>query len=74
VRRPITTRSCERCLTPARAGQGNLDNVQAVISDCTEALRLDKTYLKALNRRANAQEKLGTEDSLFEALCGASPR
>jgi import receptor subunit TOM70 len=44
--------------------------LQGVVDDCTNALRLDKTYLKALNRRAVACEALGGEDKLYQALCG----
>lgn len=29
-------------------------------SDCTEALKLDRTYVKALQRRATARERLGS--------------
>ncbi|MBW0479618.1 hypothetical protein O181_019333 [Austropuccinia psidii MF-1] len=47
----------------------NLNNAEAVIEDCTEALRLDKYYIKALNRRAAARELLGGEENLFLALC-----
>lgn len=53
-----------------RTGYSNLDNAEAVIRDCTEALRLDKTYLKALHRRATARESLGGEENLYQALCG----
>jgi hypothetical protein len=38
-----------------------------VIADCNEALKLDKTYIKALNRRATALEAL---DRLEEAVRG----
>ncbi|KAI8447954.1 mitochondrial protein import receptor [Phakopsora pachyrhizi] len=47
----------------------NLKDSEAVIRDCTEALRLDKHYIKALNRRAAARELLGGEENLFLALC-----
>ena len=30
-----------------------------VVEDCTSALELNKQYIKALGRRAKAQEKLG---------------
>ncbi|KAG8761087.1 TOM (translocase of outer membrane) complex component [Serendipita sp. 396] len=32
---------------------------ERVVADCDEALRLDRTYIKALNRRATALEALG---------------
>lgn len=38
-----------------------------MIADCNEALKLDKTYIKALNRRATALEAL---DRLEEAVRG----
>ena len=46
-----------------------LNDPEAVIRDCTEALQLDKHYIKALNRRASARELLGGEENLFLALC-----
>ncbi|KAA1080752.1 TOM (translocase of outer membrane) complex component [Puccinia graminis f. sp. tritici] len=46
-----------------------LNDPEAVVKDCTEALRLDKHYIKALNRRASARELLGGEENLFLALC-----
>lgn len=42
---------------------------EKVIEDCTQALRLDRTYIKALNRRAAVKEQKGDEASLYEALC-----
>ncbi|KAN0060012.1 TOM (translocase of outer membrane) complex component [Thecaphora frezii] len=38
----------------------NLSKPELVIPDCDEALRMDKTYVKALNRRAVAREQLGS--------------
>ncbi|KAH9818072.1 hypothetical protein DFH28DRAFT_961749 [Melampsora americana] len=46
----------------------HLNNSEAVIKDCTDALRLDKNYIKALNRRAAARELLGGEENLLLAL------
>lgn len=37
----------------------NLNKPQEVIKDCNEALKIDRTYVKALNRRAVAAEQLG---------------
>lgn len=37
----------------------NLNQPEKVIPDCNSALAMDKTYVKALNRRAVAQEALG---------------
>lgn len=37
----------------------NLNQPENVIPDCNSALSMDKTYVKALNRRAVAQEALG---------------
>ncbi|EPQ29817.1 uncharacterized protein PFL1_02490 [Pseudozyma flocculosa PF-1] len=38
----------------------NLSKPELVVPDCDEALRMDKTYVKALNRRAVAREQLGS--------------
>ncbi|KAG0148195.1 hypothetical protein CROQUDRAFT_41633 [Cronartium quercuum f. sp. fusiforme G11] len=46
----------------------HLNDSEAVIKDCTDALRLDKNYIKALNRRAAARELLGGEENLLLAL------
>lgn len=46
-----------------------MNESRLVIDDCTEALKLDPTYVKALNRRAAANEQLGGTDALFDALC-----
>lgn len=35
-------------------------SLHQAISDCTEALKLDPNYVKALQRRASASEKLGS--------------
>jgi hypothetical protein len=45
-------------------------NYEQVIQDCDSALALDKNYVKALNRRASALEKLNRNE---EALRGSSP-
>lgn len=37
----------------------NLGQPSKVIDDCNEALKLERTYIKALNRRAVASEQLG---------------
>ncbi|WFC98981.1 TOM (translocase of outer membrane) complex component [Malassezia yamatoensis] len=39
----------------------NLGKPQEVIRDCDEALKIDRTYVKALNRRAVAAEQLGED-------------
>ncbi|XP_072942365.1 RNA polymerase II-associated protein 3 isoform X2 [Epargyreus clarus] len=48
------------------------DSLHQAESDCTEALRLDPTYVKALQRRATAREKLGSlraaSNDLMEVL------
>ncbi|POW06451.1 hypothetical protein PSTT_08955 [Puccinia striiformis] len=46
-----------------------LNDPEAVVKDCTEALKLDRHYIKALNRRASARELIGGEENLFLALC-----
>ena len=53
-------------------GYTNLNKNEEVVKDCTDALRLDPSYVKALNRRGSAQEALGGEENLFRALCGQS--
>jgi len=45
--------------------------LESVVKDCDSALALDKKYIKALNRRANALEKMGRNE---EALLGKSLR
>ncbi|KAM0793038.1 hypothetical protein ACM66B_000527 [Microbotryomycetes sp. NB124-2] len=47
----------------------NLGQLEKVIEDCTSALRLDPSYIKALNRRATAKDQLGGVDNLYDALC-----
>jgi len=47
----------------------NTGELDKVIEDCTSALKLDKTYLKALNRRAGAYESQGTPEALYRAVC-----
>ncbi|KAJ9478627.1 Mitochondrial import receptor subunit TOM70 [Pseudozyma hubeiensis] len=37
----------------------NLSKPQQVVDDCDEALKMDRVYVKALNRRAVAKEQLG---------------
>lgn len=39
-----------------------------VVADCDEALRIDPTYVKALNRRANALEALGRLEEAVRGL------
>lgn len=48
----------------------NLQQLDKVVEDCTSALRLDPSYIKALNRRGTAREQLGGIDNLYLALCG----
>lgn len=47
----------------------NLNELDNVVQDCSDALRLDPSYIKALNRRATAREQIGGVDNLYEALC-----
>lgn len=47
----------------------NLNELDKVVDDCTAALRLDPSYIKALNRRATAREQIGGVESLYLALC-----
>lgn len=47
----------------------NLGQHEKVIEDCTAALNLDPSYIKALNRRAHARETIGGQDNLYAALC-----
>ncbi|CEP15164.1 hypothetical protein [Parasitella parasitica] len=45
----------------------NLGNMDRVIADCSEALRLNPTYIRALQRRAQAYEVTGDEsNALFD--------
>lgn len=41
-----------------------------MVDDCTQALRLDPNYIKALNRRGTAREQIGGLDNLYLAVCG----
>lgn len=56
------------------AGHTNLNQLDKVVEDCSNALRLDPQYIKALNRRATAREQLGDAENLYLSLCGASAR
>ncbi|CEI99284.1 TOM (translocase of outer membrane) complex component [Rhizopus azygosporus] len=48
----------------------NLGQNERVIQDCNEALKLDPVYVKALNRRAHAFEKLDDlENALYDFTC-----
>ncbi|KAI8819490.1 import receptor [Fimicolochytrium jonesii] len=50
----------------------NLNDYDNVINDCTEALKLDNQYLKALNRRAQAyesQEKWSESLNDYTVMC-----
>ncbi|GAA5915310.1 uncharacterized protein JCM6883_002394 [Sporobolomyces salmoneus] len=47
----------------------NLNELEKVVRDCSEALRLDPSYIKALNRRATAREQIGGVENLYLALC-----
>ncbi|KAL1914341.1 uncharacterized protein VTP21DRAFT_8980 [Calcarisporiella thermophila] len=50
----------------------NLEEHDNVIADCNEALRMDPSYVKALNRRAQAYEKSGQSEKAlhdFTAAC-----
>lgn len=49
----------------------NLGQSEQVIQDCNDALKLDPVYVKALNRRAHAFEKL---EKYEEALYGKQER
>jgi import receptor subunit TOM70 len=60
----------------------NLNRPEDVIPDCNRALSMDRTYVKALNRRAVAREQIGGDGEgegedgdkkrqlLFESLAG----
>jgi import receptor subunit TOM70 len=41
---------------------------EKVIEDCNEALQLDRTYVKALNRRAGAFEGLGQYEASLRGM------
>ncbi|GAA5942247.1 uncharacterized protein JCM15063_002947 [Sporobolomyces koalae] len=47
----------------------NLNQLDQVVDDCSSALRLDPSYIKALNRRATAREQLGGVENLYLSLC-----
>ena len=56
----------------AHKGYTNLNQPDKVAEDCTDALRLDPSYIKALNRRGSAREQMGGLDNLYLSLCGQS--
>lgn len=60
----LLIRSC--CLI----GYTNLNQQEKVVEDTTSALRLDPSYIKALNRRGIAREQIGGVDALYLAVCG----
>ncbi|BGP29124.1 TOM (translocase of outer membrane) complex component [Rhodotorula toruloides] len=47
----------------------NLNQLDKVVEDCSNALRLDPQYIKALNRRATAREQIGDAENLYLSLC-----
>jgi len=47
-----------------------MNQLEKVVEDCSNALRLDPSYIKALNRRATAREQLGGTENLYLSLCG----
>ncbi|KAG0747734.1 hypothetical protein G6F57_004561 [Rhizopus arrhizus] len=48
----------------------NLGQNERVVQDCNDALKLDPVYVKALNRRAHAFEKLDNlENALYDFTC-----
>lgn len=53
-------------------GYTNLNQQEKVVEDTTSALRLDPSYIKALNRRGIAREQIGGVDALYLAVCGKS--
>lgn len=47
----------------------NLGQMDRVLADCNEALRLNPTYIRALQRRAQAHESMGDDsNALFGKL------
>ncbi|PWZ01707.1 putative mitochondrial precursor protein import receptor tom70 [Testicularia cyperi] len=46
----------------------NLSQPEKVVADCNEALKMDKVYVKALNRRAVAKEQLGSPSEGSEGV------
>lgn len=44
-----------------------------VVADCDEALKLDRNYVKALNRRATALEGLGQLEGALRGTSMVSP-
>lgn len=46
----------------------NLRNHENVVEDCSQALKLDKEYVKAITRRANSYLMIGGEDECNKAI------
>ena len=46
----------------------NLREHQKVVDDCSEALKLDREYVKAITRRANSYLMIGGEDECHRAI------
>lgn len=53
---------------PDSAGHSHLGDQEATIRDCSDALRLQPDYMKALTRRAAAHHVLGGREHLLEAV------
>jgi tetratricopeptide (TPR) repeat protein len=59
---------------PSEIGYINLSppKLELVVQDCDEALKLNPDYVKALNRRASALEKLGQYENALRGMFSLS--
>lgn len=59
---------------PSEIGYINLSppKLELVVQDCDEALKLNPEYVKALNRRASALEKLGQYENALRGMFSLS--
>jgi import receptor subunit TOM70 len=68
----FTARSCLRDSRPAGYVNMSPPKYDLVVKDCDTALGLDKTYIKAINRRASAQEQLGNLHAALKDFTAAT--
>jgi hypothetical protein len=70
----VRTTSFNGLSLPSEIGYINLSppKLELVVQDCDEALKLNPDYVKALNRRATALEKLGQYANALRGMLSLS--